>query len=145
MRIAFRLGADLCIDRAVFETTRLDDARPVASQLCAALIGVAPEDATRTSATAIARLAGVPQGSAAARTVHYALSDALRPFLGRKARSGPGITCTCFGIETETIVETIRRHDLRTVEDVKRHLPASAGCGTCRPEIQDLLDEHAAG
>ena len=37
--------------------------------------------------------------------------------------------------------DVIRRHRLTTVSEVQEHLPAGSGCGTCRPEIQQLLDD----
>ncbi len=52
--------------------------------------------------------------------------------------------CYCFGIGTNWLRALIRRHDLRTVEDVQRRCRATRGCGGCRPEVEALLAEHAA-
>jgi len=144
VRLAFRLGADGRIAEARFQTAAFDAARPIAAALCEALVGATVQEAGRISANAMARLAQVPEGSAAARTVFFAKCASLMPFLGRAAYAGSGITCTCFGIETETIRRTIRKHRLKTVDDIRRHLPATSGCGTCRPEIVDLLDQENA-
>ena len=43
----------------------------------------------------------------------------------------------------DVVRETIRKHRLRTVDDVREHLPATKGCGTCRPDVEDLLAEDA--
>jgi NAD(P)H-nitrite reductase large subunit len=112
----------------------------VASALCDVLIGATLDDVARISAGAVAKLAGLDTPSTATRMVHFAKSAALSPFLGRAAYAGTGIVCVCFGISGDEIRNVIRTQCCRSVEDVKRHLPASQGCGTCRPEIQALLD-----
>ncbi len=142
VRISLVVGTDGRIARAAFESFGVEAARALAESLCTALIGLSAVEAAHVSTAQVAALGGLPPTSTLARLVHFAKSGALRPFLGRRARHGPGVTCTCFGIEASAIVATIRRHGLRTVEQVKQHLPASRGCGTCRPEIQRLLDDE---
>jgi NAD(P)H-nitrite reductase large subunit len=65
--------------------------------------------------------------------------------LGRRARHGAAVTCTCFNVETHDIVDAIRRHRVTTVDELKRHLPATTGCGTCRPDVQRMIDEAGEG
>jgi len=142
VRIALRLGAGDLIEDARFVTVRLDAARPIASALCDVMIGATVTEVSRISGAAIARLARVEETRPAVRTVHFAKSAALTPFLGRRACAGPDITCVCFGIATAAIRAVIAEHHLTTVAEVREHLPASAGCGTCRPEIERLLAER---
>jgi len=143
-RIHLRFADDVVVE-ARFETCRLDAARAVAEALCAALVGATFDDAARYSVIDVARLGGVDPVSPAAKLVHYAKSAALRPLLGRRARHGASVTCTCFNVETHDIVDAIRRHRVATVDELKRHLPATTGCGTCRPDVQRMIDEAGEG
>jgi bacterioferritin-associated ferredoxin len=141
VRIALRIDSDDRIVDARFETVRFDAAGPVASALCEVMVGATIREVSRISGAAIARLARVPESDPAVRTVHFAKSASLTPFLGRQATAGADITCVCFSIPTADIRSVIARHHLTTVDQVKEHLPASSGCGTCRPEIEQLLAE----
>ena len=140
VRITLRVDTARTIVDARFRVVRFDAARPFAAALCDVLVGAGVEDASRISAGAVARLGGSDVVTHAARTVHFAKSAALQPFLGRAAYAGTGITCVCFGVSTDEIRTIIRAHGCRTVDDVRRHLPATQGCGTCRPDVQALLD-----
>jgi assimilatory nitrate reductase catalytic subunit len=141
VRVAFVIDEDARIASAAFETVAFDEARAVASRLCGAVLGGTLAQTSAVSIPDLALLAGLPERSPAVRTVHFAKSAALLPHLGRTSRDGPGITCTCFHVPTERIVETIRRLRLTTVEEVRDATNAGSGCGTCRPELARLLRE----
>ena len=52
----------------------------------------------------------------------------------------PGPTlCFCFGVGINTIVAAIETDGLMTVEQIGEALGAGTNCGSCRPEIADLL------
>jgi bacterioferritin-associated ferredoxin len=142
VRMSMRLDDDVIVD-ARFETSALPAARPVAEAVCGLLVGATIDDASRVSVIDVARVGSVEPTSAAARTVHYAKSAALQPFLGRRARHGASLTCICFQVETAVIVAAIRKHRIRTVDGLRAHLPVTTGCGTCRPEVQQLIDREA--
>ena len=144
VRVALRFDGDV-IREARFETCAFDAARPVAEALCAAIEGGTADDASHVSVMDVARAGGVAPASVAARTVHFAKSAALQTLLGRRARHGTSLTCTCFHVPTHEIVATIRRHRVATIESLRAHLPVTSGCGTCRPDVQKLLDDEAAG
>lgn len=139
VRVALSLDSDERIARARFVACRFDAARSVASRVCSLLCGATLDEAARLSEEAIARIVGQTAGSAAVRTVHFAKSAALQPLIGRRALGGVHLTCTCFSIETSLIRETARKHDCRTVAELQRYLPVCMGCGTCRPDVEDLL------
>jgi bacterioferritin-associated ferredoxin len=144
VRVALRFDGDV-IREARFETCAFDAARPVAEALCAMIEGGTADDASHVSVMDVARVGGVAGASVAARTVHFAKSAALQTLLGRRARHGTSLTCTCFQVPTQEIVATIRRHRVATIESLRAHLPVTTGCGTCRPDVQKLLDDEAAG
>lgn len=139
VRVSLKLAHDLIVD-ARFETCALDVARPVAEAMCGLLVGATIDDASHLSVIDVAQVGGVGATTPAARTVHYAKSAALLPHLGRRAGHGASLTCACFHVPTETIVAAIRKHRVRTVEELKLLMPVTTGCGTCRPEVQRLID-----
>ena len=52
----------------------------------------------------------------------------------------PGPTlCSCFGVGVNTIVTAIESKALFSVDEVGMALEAGTNCGSCRPEIADLL------
>lgn len=145
VRVAMRFDGEFRVAEIAFEVTAFPAARAVASALCRALLGATIDQASALSIPDLARMTGLPERSVVVRTVHFAKSAALLPHLGRRARSGPEITCTCFQVETATIRAAILRHRLTTVEDVRRRTKAGTGCGTCRPDLQKLIEESPRG
>lgn len=144
VRVALGLDAEGRVVRAAFETVAFDAARPVASRVCEALLGRTVEGASRVTLLDVAALAGLPVRDAVVRTVHFAKSAALLPVLGRGARHGPEVTCTCFLVRTDAIRRSIRRHRIATFDGVRDRTKAGAGCGTCRPDVERLLAEERA-
>lgn len=51
------------------------------------------------------------------------------------------LICTCFGVSERTIENQIRAGSLATIEDVTRACNAGAGCRSCYPLIQDIIDD----
>jgi bacterioferritin-associated ferredoxin/NifU-like protein involved in Fe-S cluster formation len=142
VRVALHLAADVIVD-ARFEACDFESARPVAEALCALLLGRTIRDATRLTVLDVAQIGSVPPTSPAARTVHFAKSAAILPFAGRRARDGTALTCTCFHIPRHEIVEAIRLGRVRSVEELRARMPATTGCGCCRPEVQRLIEQHS--
>ncbi len=143
VRISLRIDAETRVAACGFETAAFDEARAVASRLCRAILGATIAQASAVSIPDVAAMSGLPVGDRAVRTVHFAKSAALLPWLGRRARSGAAITCNCFQVPTATIVDAIRSRGLRTVADVCAETKAGTGCGSCRPDLQRMLDESA--
>ncbi len=52
------------------------------------------------------------------------------------------LICTCFGISEKTIEQVIRADSMHAVEQVTRACNAGAGCGSCHPLIEDILDDY---
>ncbi len=144
MIIALRVDVDAVIQAAGYELIRFDAAAPCARAVCDAVVGAPAADVDRTTVRAISELAALEPGSPIARAVHAALRGALRPWVAPTSRRGGEIVCACFALERDEVVATIRRHALRTVDEVREHLPATRGCGTCRPDIERLLRGEAA-
>ncbi|WP_018955014.1 nitrate reductase [Thioalkalivibrio sulfidiphilus] len=62
-----------------------------------------------------------------------------RPAAGRPD-TGP-VVCACHGVGLNTLREAILNHRLDSVDAVGSVLKAGSGCGSCRPEIQALIDQ----
>jgi NifU-like protein len=52
------------------------------------------------------------------------------------------LVCTCFGVSEQTIEREIQEKQLSTIADVTRECNAGAGCRSCYPLIEDILDDH---
>ncbi len=55
---------------------------------------------------------------------------------------GP-IVCSCFEVGLKTIIGAIAQKRLITVDDIGDVLQAGTNCGSCRPELADLINEHS--
>ncbi len=51
---------------------------------------------------------------------------------------GP-IVCSCLGVYQQQIIDAIKQHDLKTVDQVSELLKAGTNCGSCISEIKQLL------
>lgn len=60
--------------------------------------------------------------------------------LAQGADTGPTV-CSCFGVGRNTICNAIREHDLKTTGEVTACVKAGGNCGSCVPEIRQLLAE----
>ena len=64
-------------------------------------------------------------------------SDALRTeWIGDEV-----LICSCFGVSERTIEEEVRTRQMSTIEEVTEACKAGAGCRSCYPLIQDILEE----
>ncbi len=51
------------------------------------------------------------------------------------------LICSCFGVSERTIEQEVRMHQMSTIEEVTEACKAGAGCHSCYPLIQDILDQ----
>jgi assimilatory nitrate reductase catalytic subunit len=63
---------------------------------------------------------------------------------GRGQQDAGQTVCACFGVGVNTIVEAIRKQGLTSPEEIGRVLKAGTNCGSCVPELEELLQEHQA-
>lgn len=140
VRVAIRVAADGRIEDARFEVASPAAARPAASALCAALVGSTVDAAAALSLADVERITSLPRGNPVARTVHFAKSAAVQPLLRARGGGDRPVVCVCFHVTSATIRAAVREHRLTTVDEVRTLTRASAGCGTCRPDVQRLVD-----
>jgi NifU-like protein len=51
--------------------------------------------------------------------------------------------CRCRGVASPRIFDAVRTQGLRSVAEVTKVLKAGGGCGTCHPEIEEILADAA--
>ena len=51
------------------------------------------------------------------------------------------IVCECFGVTDQKIKRAIKENNLHTVDDVTNFTKAGGGCGSCIPDIENILKE----
>jgi ferredoxin-nitrate reductase len=73
-----------------------------------------------------------------ARVPPELLEDGERP-----APAITGVVCSCAGVTREQIDAAVGANGLERVSDVARMTGACTGCGSCRPQIERILAEHA--
>jgi len=54
------------------------------------------------------------------------------------------VICTCFGITEEEIRGVVSENGLETVEQVINYCKAGGGCGSCKPDIERIIEEERA-
>ncbi|MGB7924915.1 MAG: iron-sulfur cluster assembly scaffold protein [Pyrinomonadaceae bacterium] len=68
--------------------------------------------------------------------IHYRRTT-LEEWTGEEA-----LICTCFGVSERSIERAIAARSLQTVEQVTRACNAGGGCRSCRPLIEDILEDY---
>jgi len=88
-------------------------------------------------------------GSAAGRgdcvlLASEALLEAIRSYSDSARDHWEGddaLICTCFGVSEQSIEEEVRAKRLSTIAEVTKACNAGAGCRSCYPLIEDILEE----
>jgi len=56
----------------------------------------------------------------------------------------PRLVCRCLGVSSPRLFAAVRKGHLTTVAEVTKACRAGGGCGTCHPEIEEVLaDVHS--
>ena len=118
-----------------------------ASALTEILKGMVVGDAAAMSEAAIAELVGGhPPGKAHCIALcREALHEAAVYYRGVTLEEWTGdeaLICTCFGVSEKSIEQAIHARALRTIAQVTRACSAGGGCGSCRPLIEDILEDY---
>ncbi len=157
---SFRCGAVLRVSLSVDESQLITDAKFKAagcSYLVAALSALTETVRGKTTGEAAA-LAQSPRELATATLDEWpvdrdqcatlaclGLVTAIQNYSAvvRDEWSGDeALICTCFGVSESTIEREIEAGDLRTISEVTRASNAGAGCQSCYPLIEDILNQH---
>jgi len=63
--------------------------------------------------------------------------------MGETSESRRRLVCRCLGVSSPRIFDAIRRGGLSRVAEVTKACTAGGGCGTCHPEIEEILADVA--
>ncbi len=97
-----------------------------------ACLFLAPTAAGLPPEAAVTPMLGAPVPDSARATI---LSGRM---YGATAAEGPRI-CACFGVTRDAIRHAVATHQLRTVREIGAMLRAGTNCGSCIPELEEIL------
>lgn len=121
-------SASLLTDQVIGKTTGEAAALAQRANSIEDLLGGLEEDRADCAALAFAALL-----SAIAQ-----YSDSVRD----EWNGDEALICTCFGVSERTIEREIQQKNLSTIAEVTRACNAGAGCRSCYPLIEDIMDDY---
>ncbi|OHB56730.1 MAG: Fe-S cluster assembly protein NifU [Planctomycetes bacterium RBG_13_44_8b] len=146
LKLTFKLGKDGKIADVKFKTFGCASAIASASIMTEMVKGLTIEDAEKiTNKDIVDKLGGLPEQKMHCSVMGMeALQAAIanyRTGKGQPPKKAEGkIVCTCFGVTDKEIEKVIIENDIETVEQVTNYCKAGGGCGSCRGEIQQIID-----
>ncbi|OHB60729.1 MAG: Fe-S cluster assembly protein NifU [Planctomycetes bacterium GWF2_42_9] len=146
LKLTFKLGTDGRIADAKFKTFGCASAIASASIMTEMIKGLTLEEAAKiTNKDIVDKLGGLP-----AQKMHCSVMgmEALQAAIanyhkgkGKTVKKVDGkIVCTCFGVTDKEIEKVVIENNLDSVEQVTNFCKAGGGCGSCRGEIQMIID-----
>jgi assimilatory nitrate reductase catalytic subunit len=97
-----------------------------------ACLFLARDAATLPPEAAVTAMLGAPVPDAARATI---LAGRL---YGALAADGPQV-CACFGITRQAVRHAVVTHHLTSAREIGAHLRAGTNCGSCIPELEEIL------
>jgi NifU-like protein len=147
LKLTFKLDKDGRIADIKFKTFGCASAIASASIMTEMVKGLTIEEAEKiTNKDIVDKLGGLPEQKMHCSVMGMeALQAAIANYRGGKARAQKKtegkIVCTCFGITDKEIEKVIIENDLDSVEQVTNYCKAGGGCGSCRGEIQQIIEK----
>lgn len=150
LTLMFKLDENKRIAEVKFQTFGCASAIASSSALTEMLKGKTLEEAEKiTNKDIAAYLGGLPDQkmhcSVMGREALEAAINNYRTGETTVKNLEDNIVCTCFGVSENEIRRVITENDLTTVEQVTDFCKAGGGCGMCRSNIQNILDEVLKG
>ncbi len=147
LKLTFKLDKDGRIADVKFKTFGCASAIASASIMTEMVKGLTIEEAEKiTNKDIVDKLGGLPEQKMHCSVMGMeALQAAIanyRTGKGKPPQKAEGkIVCTCFGVTDKEIEKVIIENDIETVEQVTNYCKAGGGCGSCRGEIQQIIDK----
>ncbi len=151
LRVSLKVDEAQRISAAKFRVAGCSYLVATCSLLSAAVVGETTGDAAAMCQTPEALIAKLDCEWPADKAECAALAckgfvSAIRNYSDRARDQWSGaeaLICTCFGVSEQTIETAIHEGGLRTITEVTRASNAGAGCRSCYPLIEDILDQIA--
>jgi len=146
LKLMLKVDEKGIIQDAKFQTFGCASAIASSSALTELIKGKSMEEASKLTNRQIAEyLGGLPKEKMHCSVMgEEALEDAVRHWKGlpSKTKEEEGkLVCKCFGVTDRQIIKVARENGLRTVEEVTNYIKAGGACGSCKDEIQSILDK----
>jgi NifU-like protein len=147
LKLTFKLGKDGRIADAKFKTFGCASAIASSSIMTEMIKGLTLEEAEKiTNKDIVDKLGGLPEQKMHCSVMGMeALQKAIANYYGSKGKQAQKIegkiVCTCFGVTDKEIEKVILENDLDTVEQVTNYCKAGGGCGSCRGEIEQIIEK----
>ncbi|MEW6354919.1 MAG: Fe-S cluster assembly protein NifU [Planctomycetota bacterium] len=148
LKLTLKLDQNERIVDVRFQTFGCASAIASSSALTEIIKGMTLKEAEQVTDNDIAEyLGGLPEQkmhcSVMGREALEAAIASYREEKGPPPHEEGKIICTCFGVTDKVIERTIREHHLKTVDDVTHYCKAGGGCGSCHPQIEEILKQVA--
>ena len=145
LKLTFKLDKDGRIADAKFKTFGCASAIATSSVLTEILKGMTLNEAEKVTNKDIADcLGGLPEQkmhcSVMGREALEAAIENCRTGGKKKHELQGKVVCTCFGVTDKEIEKVIHENNLTTVEEVTNYCKAGGGCGSCKEQIQKILE-----
>jgi NifU-like protein len=147
LRLTLKIEKDGRITDAKFKTFGCGSAIASSSALTEMIIGKTVDEASKITNQDIARyLDGLPEEKMHCSVMGMeALEKAIARFHGQETpeeeEEGYRLVCKCFGVTDAKIKRVVRENRLTEPEQVTHYCKAGGGCGSCIPDIEDLIAE----
>ncbi len=146
LRLMFNLSDNGTISDVKFQTFGCGSAIASASALTELIKGKTLAEAEEiTNQDIVEFLGGLPEQkmhcSVMGREALEAAIDNYRTGSTEKHELEGNVVCTCFGVTDEEIKRVAQENNLKTVEQVTNYCKAGGGCGGCRGDIEEILQQ----
>jgi len=147
LKLTFKLDKDGRIADAKFKTFGCASAIASASIMTEMIKGITLEEAEKvTNKDIVDKLGGLPEQKMHCSVMGMeALQAAIANYYSGKGKQPKKIdgkiVCTCFGVTDKEIEKVVLENDLDTVEQVTNYCKAGGGCGSCRGEIEKIIEK----
>jgi len=145
LKLTFKLDEEGRIADAKFKTFGCASAIATSSVLTEMLKGKTIEEASVITNKDIAEeLGGLPEQkmhcSVMGREALEAAIENYRSGGTVKHKLEGKVVCKCFGVTDKEIERVVRENDLTTVEEVTNYCKAGGGCGSCKGQIEEIIE-----
>jgi NifU-like protein len=147
LKLTFKLDKDGRIADVKFKTFGCASAIASSSVMTEMIKGLTLEEASKvTNKDIVDQLGGLPEQKMHCSVMGMeALQAAIANYHSGKGKTQKKIegkiVCTCFGVTDKEIEKVVLENNLDTVEQVTNYCKAGGGCGSCRGEIQTIIDK----
>jgi NifU-like protein len=148
LTLTFKLDDEGRITDAKFKTFGCASAVASSSVLTEMIKGLTLEEAKKiTNKDIVDKLGGLPEQKMHCSVMgQEALEAAIDNYYNKNgagvADTKQKILCACFGVTEDEVRKVIRENGLRSVEEVTNYCKAGGGCGRCKVDIEEVLEQE---